>query len=531
MPLWLLNLLEFSWGGADASPFQKVLRVTLICCTVFCMAQLLAMWGTRWGDRKPTLKAFALSVLLHLSLGIGCTVVADAHRTAALATHKSQPTAQRVSLREIRMESPREFPEDQSPRQPLDQRTVTQPTELERTVRAPATTPETPTPERQRSQVVATSRQVPRTVDSAQFSVTDNAPDVIPEQPLPTPIRSPASVDAQAVAAEIPQAEARSDIEFAVGTPQRRSLSNPTASNAPLVPERARREPQSAADRQIALSRDLLGTPTATASVVPRESPRNLAAAEASGRRFMSASSQSPPTAEESATTPTLPVNGLLAGLVTDADTGKPLAGAMILIDQADQPDLSASTQASGNYRLGLTELPDNVAVTVVRPGYLPESRNLRAADVRGKSSRLNFALRPATESVIPVEEAPEVHHLGNNVFAGEINSQFQRKAEGTVVSARFPITKEQLQGKHAAATVTMLVKGMQCKPILRVNGVVLTQPNTISPGDGSFGTFMVRFNPSLLFVGNNHISVQTTESDGDLDDFEFVNVQIRLIR
>jgi hypothetical protein len=49
------------------------------------------------------------------------------------------------------------------------------------------------------------------------------------------------------------------------------------------------------------------------------------------------------------------------------------------------------------------------------------------------------------------------------------------------------------------------------------------------SPHDGSFGEFSMPFDPAWLHEGTNTIEIHSTSCRGDLDDFEFVNLQVRM--
>lgn len=222
---------------------------------------------------------------------------------------------------------------------------------------------------------------------------------------------------------------------------------------------------------------------------------------------------------------------GKLFGKVTDAETKTPLADVTIRFDQAQGPALTAVSNADGTYELPVAETPDNFAVTATHDGYVPESRNVSGAQVRGRRLRLDFTLRAANESVVAVEDEPEVHHLGNDLFEGVINSQFQRKSEGAMLVGEFPLTASQAPPHLVRVTVSMMVKGLQCPPRIAINGALLPRHAVRSPEDGSFGEAIVPVDPSLLREGENQISVQAVSCTGDLDDFEFVNVQIRLTR
>ena len=74
-----------------------------------------------------------------------------------------------------------------------------------------------------------------------------------------------------------------------------------------------------------------------------------------------------------------------------------------------------------------------------------------------------------------------------------------------------------------------MLVKGVQLESRIRINGHLLDQRLDDSPNDGSFGRFTAPFNPALLRADTNTIEITADRLGSDIDDFEFVNLQIRL--
>jgi hypothetical protein len=63
------------------------------------------------------------------------------------------------------------------------------------------------------------------------------------------------------------------------------------------------------------------------------------------------------------------------------------------------------------------------------------------------------------------------------------------------------------------------------------VNGHRLTGTDELTPADGSYGDLVYPFDRSWLRAGKNEIKISATICNGDLDDFEFVNVQIRLLK
>ena len=74
------------------------------------------------------------------------------------------------------------------------------------------------------------------------------------------------------------------------------------------------------------------------------------------------------------------------------------------------------------------------------------------------------------------------------------------------------------------------MVKGVQRAHSLFINGTLLDTKLDDAPDDGSFGEFRARFDLQLLRPGTNTVDLVAKPSSSDIDDFEFVNVQIHLL-
>lgn len=391
-------------------------------------------------------------------------------------------------------------------------------------------------PDRQVSQLPATPRALPSLPAETDIPVESRTPEAL-SQPEPKGGRTPAMTDAAMLPQDEPPSDARPDAAPA-SKPFRRTnlLGDPQAvrSTAPQLGEQPQRKSNSGSG-EVAINPELVfsskrlpgnsmqqGTDPAIRSgargTAEKGAPRAPNQSPASSNRGLATGNK--------AAAPANSAKSLLSGIVTDAETGLPLAAALVRIDRVDQEPLTTRTDAGGNYGLVMTELPDNVAVTVVRRGYSPESRNLG-----NRTSQLDFALSPINERIISVEQKPVVHHLGDDNFSGNINSQFQGKAEGPRWTAKFPISQDQKRFPASSVIVSMMAKGMQFPATLRINGFEVGKLTRLSPIDGSFGLCDLRFAPNILKSGENEISIQTAERGGDQDDFEFVNVQLRLIR
>ncbi len=222
-------------------------------------------------------------------------------------------------------------------------------------------------------------------------------------------------------------------------------------------------------------------------------------------------------------------VFGWLEGRVIDGETGRSLADAMIRIDVSGQAALEVVSDWSGRYKVELPALPDNFAVSASKSGYLPRSRNVEASSVRGRTRKVNFRLQRETEKMLALEDSPEVHHLGNDAFEGAINSQFQRESEGVAFVTTFDLSAEQLAGMVQSAELELMAKGVQCPHKIRINGRLLDTRLDQSPPDGSFGVFTTPLTTDLLRAGENTLEIRAVSCRGDLDDFEFINIQLKL--
>ena len=69
----------------------------------------------------------------------------------------------------------------------------------------------------------------------------------------------------------------------------------------------------------------------------------------------------------------------------------------------------------------------------------------------------------------------------------------------------------------------------MQCPPRIWINDRRVDHDLDEAPSDGSFGDYELEFDIDQMEEGTNTLRIRSTTCRGDLDDWEFVNVQIRL--
>ncbi|MCP4593445.1 MAG: hypothetical protein GY842_22135 [bacterium] len=281
--------------------------------------------------------------------------------------------------------------------------------------------------------------------------------------------------------------------------------------------------------------------PNRTPLVVPLHTPPiALPDAEASTARVTSITPRLEPTTALRLTTSPMPdlllpaeedsaTAGVVFGRVTDAGTGEPLPQAVVHLDLADGAGVIANADEAGTYELSLPEVPDFFALSASHEGFLPDSANVAAAAVVGRALRVDFKLRPARPTRVAIEAVPDVHHLGDDRFEGRVNSQFQKRAEGAKFSATFDLEERQVSPGYTSAQISVMAKGVQMRHLIYLNGRRLKPRLGRSPRDGSFGEWRASFDPGLLQAGTNTLEIRARSRGDDVDDFEFVNLQLHL--
>lgn len=215
-----------------------------------------------------------------------------------------------------------------------------------------------------------------------------------------------------------------------------------------------------------------------------------------------------------------------ISGTILD-ENGAAVSGATIMLTGAGQT-FSTSTNSAGSFSLTFPreDIPDTVAYVVVRDGFIPVAQGF-SLNSSGSSNIGSVSLEELGPETVLIEVVPELHHLGNNLFAGSVNSQFQQSSEGTTFSRNFSVTSTQLTG--TSATVTLLAKGLQESNQLSINGYSIGTLDS-SPSDGSFASVGFSGIPIGIFnAGVNTLTIRSDQNDfGDYDDFEFTNVVIQ---
>ena len=477
-----------------------MLRTGGVVTSAVAVTLLLTMWSTQWGDRNRIGKSLLLSILIHLAIGFSWGAIVEARATmepvvtAAVATEN-------VTLKLV---------DDQSLDTPasLDQSRSTSPT-VERAHSAfdrrqlaaeieTAAIPVKPTPVAFDGPAVSLPGEIPLDRPAPEPTLIDEPRN---SRSAPRPATSIAIDDERATIQTPARRPGRFGRTPQPSTPAETPAESPIATSAEPAPVARTESPLVPPLRQITPS-PRPAIPIARAAGPERRpsvaAPRELAKSDV-----------------------------LIRGVVTDQSTGRPLARTSIRFDRQNREPLIVVTQDNGTYEMLLSEVPDAFAVAVARDDYLPDARHFKARDVKGRVHRVDFSLRPDVAAVIAVENDPGVHHLGNNQFEGEANSKFQRKSEGAEFAQMFTIPREKLPREAAPAEIRFLAKGVQCPPQLTINGHPIATAGGVTPEDGTYGTLTFPFNTAHLKAGANEFRLKASTCQGDLDDFEFVNVQI----
>jgi uncharacterized protein (DUF2141 family) len=224
---------------------------------------------------------------------------------------------------------------------------------------------------------------------------------------------------------------------------------------------------------------------------------------------------------------------------VTDQATGRAVAGAAVNY-QAGTRELATSTDADGNCKLDLpaTEVAGVAfpAASVEKPGYEPQTM-LCSKLQGGDSCSNNVQLVPLADNVsIPVGGGI-VMHLGDDLFEGAVNSQFQKKTDGAELAFVIDDWAAKLQAGYTKATVYLDAKGWQssqCENLVALSGDVGTAslPGGNSPADGYWaGGKQVPFEFTVAQIGAQRAEVRVIagacNGTTDLDDFEINRLRV----
>ena len=224
---------------------------------------------------------------------------------------------------------------------------------------------------------------------------------------------------------------------------------------------------------------------------------------------------------------------------VIDKETRRPVAGADVNY-QSRIGEFATKTDSDGDCELvmpasAVSGVP-YPAGSVKKAGYEPQTMLFEKLQ-GGRNYHQDVELVPLTTNVsIPVG-GETVMHLGDDLFEGTVNSQFQKKADGVELTFVIPDWAAQVDAGYTKATVYLDAKGWQtdiCENRIGLSGDVgaVMLPGGNSPADGYWGGGkQVPFEFSIGRVGTQRAEVRVISGacngTTDLDDFEINRIRV----
>lgn len=225
---------------------------------------------------------------------------------------------------------------------------------------------------------------------------------------------------------------------------------------------------------------------------------------------------------------------------VADSSSGNAVADATVNY-QAGSSAYTTQTNADGSCRLDLpaTEVAgvQYPAASVTKPGYEPQT--IICASLQGGSAcSQSVQLIPLADNVSVPIGGDTVMHLGDNLYEGTVNSQFQKATDGAELVFRIADWAEQVKlAGITKATVYLDAKGWQsniCDNLIGLSGDVGTvmRPGGVSPAAGYWGGGrQVPFVFAVNQIGarNAELRIVSGSCSGttDLDDFEINRIRV----
>jgi hypothetical protein len=224
---------------------------------------------------------------------------------------------------------------------------------------------------------------------------------------------------------------------------------------------------------------------------------------------------------------------------VVDKVTQRAVAAADVNY-QAGATEFATRTDANGDCELVMPAAyvagVPYPAASVKKAEYEPQTMLFEKLQ-GGRSYHQNVELVPLTTYVSVPVGGETVMHLGDDLFEGTVNSQFQKKSDGAQVAFVISDWAAKVSAGYTKATVYIDAKGWQtdsCDNLIGLSGDAgtVTRPGGNSPADGYWaGGKQVPFEFSIAQVGSQWAEVRviagTCNGTTDIDDFEINRLRV----
>lgn len=219
---------------------------------------------------------------------------------------------------------------------------------------------------------------------------------------------------------------------------------------------------------------------------------------------------------------PTKPENSRVY-TVTLQIASTPVRGASVSIE-TESNQYVATSDENGKAELAIPNevpLPPLVIVTADHSSIKPEARALPGSQDSDVSRSITCEASP---SRVLVREAA-LHHIGDDDYGGEPNSQLQISTEGTRLSFTFNLASI----PSSMPYIRVFARGIQYPLQIKINGITTDRFGN-SPSDGDLGryTYQLTANPATVFrAGSNVLTLESyyRTNEDDWDDLEFCSL------
>ncbi|WP_230660907.1 carboxypeptidase-like regulatory domain-containing protein [Psychrobacter sp. I-STPA10] len=218
-----------------------------------------------------------------------------------------------------------------------------------------------------------------------------------------------------------------------------------------------------------------------------------------------------------------------IKGTVVDSN-GNGLAGAnvQLVMDR----EYNETTKADGSYTLYLPKqykYPKHFAGVVTKQDYVPTTIVFTSTNNQPTIKTKSAPIRVVEDFDILFPASLQVHHLGDSNYTGSENSQFQYlNAHGKQWSATAKLSAAQ-KAKYNQLCIQGSYKGIQRPNEIIVSNGTVNKVSITSDTDPLGGYSELENCVSIdEFKANEELtlSIKSVYSQGDYDDFEFVNVR-----
>lgn len=203
--------------------------------------------------------------------------------------------------------------------------------------------------------------------------------------------------------------------------------------------------------------------------------------------------------------------------------SSSPVSNATLSLRAGDKQYVVATDQ---NGKADLTipndvELPPFAIITADHASIMPEARTFSGAI--NTNARRTITCEPAPSRVL-VREV-NLHHIGDDHYSGDPNSQLQIPAQGVRLSFAFNLSGI----PNRMPNIRFYARGIQRRTQIKINNITVDYlGNSSADGDLILYSFQLTANPStVLRVGTNVLTIETVyyEANVDWDDLEFCSL------